>query len=108
MATIPKSIQEIINEYLNKIGRQIKLNKVILFGSYAKGEFNENSDIDLAVFSDDFIGMEPIERFRFLFLQATEYGVDFQALPFTTIELKDPEGLVAEILQTGIEVAASE
>ena len=105
MASIPQSIQEIISDYLQRVGDQIKINKVILFGSYAKGQFSSDSDIDLAVFSDDFIGMEPIERFRLLFLQAADYGLDLQPLAFTISDLIEPAGIVAEILDTGQEIA---
>ncbi|WP_427846385.1 nucleotidyltransferase domain-containing protein [Desulfosporosinus hippei] len=45
---------------MQRVGDQIKIDKAILFGSHAKGQFSSDSDIDLAVFSDDFIGMEPI------------------------------------------------
>jgi len=105
MASVPQPIQEIISDYLQKIGDQIKINKVILFGSYAKGQFSSESDIDLAVFSDDFIGMEPIDRFRLLFLQAADYGLDLQPLAFTISDLTEPAGIVAEILNTGQEIA---
>jgi len=105
MASIPQPIQEIISDYLQKVSDQIIINKVILFGSYAKGQFSSDSDIDLAVFSDDFIGMEPIERFRFLFLQAADYGLDLQPLAFTISDLSEPAGIVAEILRTGQEIA---
>ncbi|MDA8227493.1 MAG: nucleotidyltransferase domain-containing protein [Desulfitobacterium hafniense] len=107
MATVPQSIQEVIVDYLNRVGNQIKIQKAILFGSYARQQFNSESDIDLAVFSDDFIGMEPIDRFRLLFLTATDYGVDLQPLAFTTNDLLEPDGLVKEIINTGVEIAIS-
>lgn len=105
MASVPQPVQKIISDYLQKVGGQIKIDKVILFGSYAKGQFSSDSDIDLAVFSDDFIGMEPIERFRFLFLEAADYGLDLQPLAFTVSDLNEPAGIVAEILNTGQEIA---
>ncbi len=105
MASVPQQIQEIISDYIIRVGGQIKINKVILFGSYAKGQFSSDSDIDLAVFSDDFIGMEPIERFRFLFLEAADYRLDLQPLAFTISDLTEPAGIVAEILNTGQEIA---
>ncbi|OLN32089.1 nucleotidyltransferase domain-containing protein [Desulfosporosinus metallidurans] len=105
MASVPQPIQNMIADYLQRVGNQIKINKVILFGSYANGQFTSNSDIDLAVFSDDFLGMEPIERFRFLFLQAADYELDLQPLAFTISDLSEPAGIVAEILNTGLEIA---
>lgn len=37
MDRIPKSIQSIIEDYILKLSKQINIDKVILFGSYAKG-----------------------------------------------------------------------
>lgn len=105
MAAVPQSIQVLIADYLKKLGNQIKIQKAILFGSYAKQQFNSESDIDLAVFSDDFIGMEPIDRFRLLFLMTIDYGVDLQPLAFTTNDLLEPDGIVKEIIDTGVEIA---
>lgn len=49
--------------------------------------------------------MEPIERFRFLFLEAADFGIDLQPLAFTISDLTEPAGIVAEILNTGQEIA---
>lgn len=107
MGTIPKSIQEIIDDYVRKIGDQIPIEKAILFGSYAKGTYTADSDIDLAIFSDYFSQMDRIEGFRFLFLQVMDYDVDLQPLPFTTQELREPEGIIEEIIRTGIEICTN-
>lgn len=107
MATVPQSVQEVIGDYLKKVGNQIKIQKAILFGSYAREQFNSESDIDLAVFSDDIIGMESIDRFRLLFLAATDYSVDLQPLAFTANDLLEPAGLVEEIINSGVEIAIS-
>ncbi|MDO8550487.1 MAG: nucleotidyltransferase domain-containing protein, partial [Ignavibacteria bacterium] len=40
-------IKEFKKELKNLYGEKFK--KIILFGSYAKGKFNENSDIDLVI-----------------------------------------------------------
>ncbi len=40
----------------------IRVSRLILFGSYATGETKEGSDIDVAVISDDFKGMNLLQR----------------------------------------------
>ncbi len=51
---IKKSIKEIINQ-----DDYYKISKVILFGSYARGEAESNSDIDLVVYDSPlFKGMK--------------------------------------------------
>jgi len=47
MDEIQKIIKEFKKELKNLYGEKFK--KIILFGSYAIGKFNENSDIDLVI-----------------------------------------------------------
>lgn len=52
------SVEE-IKKILEKSLKNTKVNRAILFGSYAKGEANENSDIDLLVDSNGaIVGIE--------------------------------------------------
>lgn len=43
-----------INKYIEKVSEYYKVETVILFGTYAKGTENEDSDIDIAIISSDF------------------------------------------------------
>jgi len=48
-------IGAIANAYLQELSKlEIKTNQVILYGSFAKGNFREDSDIDLLIVSDSF------------------------------------------------------
>ena len=58
MKKIPENINKVISEFIteinNKFGDRIK--KIILYGSYARGDFNTTSDIDIMIltnFTDD-------------------------------------------------------
>ena len=51
MARIPRPIQNTIEHYVRKIGKQLPIKKAVLFGSYAKGNYDKDSDIDIAIFS---------------------------------------------------------
>jgi len=104
MVAIPREIRQIVQDYVIKLAKQIPIKKAILFGSYARGTYDKDSDIDIAIFSDYFKGMERIDSFRLLFLQAMDYNIDLQPQSFTDEDLKYPEGLVKEIIRTGIEV----
>lgn len=48
-------IKPIVIEEICEIARKYKVKKVILFGSRARGNFKEKSDIDLAVQGGDFV-----------------------------------------------------
>ncbi len=50
----PKLNQEIdhIKNLINKLKEKNNISSVILFGSYARGDINENSDVDLLIVGD--------------------------------------------------------
>jgi len=48
-----KITPELIDYIIKKIVREIQPEKIILFGSYARGEFNRASDLDLLIVKDD-------------------------------------------------------
>ncbi len=104
MARIPESIQKIIEHYVQKIGNQIPIEKAILFGSYAKENYDEGSDIDIAIFSRYFANLEGLEAFKFLFMQTLDYNIDLQPLAFTVDDYEKPVGIIEEIIRTGIEI----
>jgi predicted nucleotidyltransferase len=57
---------EIVNQISPLAGKlrqhNIRVNKVVLFGSYAKGTAREDSNIDVAIISDDFEGVRFLDR----------------------------------------------
>lgn len=58
-----KEVYSIIAQYRQKLEASgIKVNKIILYGSYASGRAGEDSDMDLLVISDDFGNMDLWER----------------------------------------------
>ena len=54
MANIPKDIKNIIEDFTNKVSTLLgsHLRKIILYGSYARGDFNKDSDIDIMILTD--------------------------------------------------------
>ncbi len=104
MANIPKNILEIIIKYIQELSKEISIDKVIIFGSYAKNNYNEDSDIDIAIFSKDFKNSSIIEDMSFLLIKTSGLGIDLQPQPFTLDDYSNPDGLVKEILDTGIEL----
>lgn len=47
-----KITPELINYIVEKIIREIQPEKIILFGSYARGDFSQDSDIDIFIIKD--------------------------------------------------------
>jgi len=104
MAKIPRSLREIINNYFRKISKDIKIEKVILFGSYTKGTIHQYSDVDLAVFSDNFKDGNRIENLKYLILKAMDFDLDLKPQLFIVDDYRNPEGFVEEIIRTDVEI----
>lgn len=105
MATIPSEIVEMIEKFIKLVEEDnIQIEKVILFGSYAKGNYTEDSDIDLAIISPDFKESEHIKNMSRLLLTASKLRADIQTIPYSVEEYNNPEGFIEEIINTGIEL----
>ena len=104
MVKIPSEIMELIQKYIDLIKRDVRIEKVILFGSYAKGTFQKGSDIDLAIISPDFKEEECIENMTTLLCIANVIKADIQSVPFSIAEYNEPKGIMEEILRTGVEL----
>ena len=50
----PMRINEIIEEFTTKVNELLgnRVKKIILYGSYARGDFDESSDIDIMILTD--------------------------------------------------------
>lgn len=104
MVVIPPKVVEVIKLFLSKISSEIPVKKAVLFGSFAKGTYDEESDIDLAIFSDYFENTMRVEGTTYLLVQAQEFDLDLEPVAFTEKEYYDRLGIVDEILKTGIDV----
>lgn len=81
--------------------------KVILYGSRAKGQTEEYSDIDVVVISQDFAHMNLRERLELLGMAAARIMEPIQALGYTREEFETlGEGSFVgdEVKRVGIEV----
>ena len=54
MDKLPLNIQECINKFVSECNKILgnRLKKIILYGSYARGDYNNSSDIDILVLTD--------------------------------------------------------
>ena len=95
-----------LKTFLGKLNKDIKIQKVILFGSRARGNFNEDSDIDLIIVSDDFQDMNFFERVKKMYdYWEIDYPVDF--ICYTSGEfdkLKKRVSIVTQAIKEGIEI----
>jgi len=64
MSNVPKNIEKAINEFLTRINELLenKIKKIILYGSYARGDYNSYSDVDIMILTN--LDDEEIEEYR--------------------------------------------
>ncbi|TVL99079.1 MAG: nucleotidyltransferase [Candidatus Brocadia sp. WS118] len=94
-------IYQIIQEYITILKKHhIKIWRVYLYGSYAKGTYTRESDIDLAVFleKDDLDGFEDDAQ-----LMKLRRNVDLrlEPHPFAKSDFDETNPYIKEIIKTG-------
>ncbi len=65
----------------------IRVKRVLLFGSYARGDYAESSDIDLIIVSDDWANTCLNERLSILY-RIWDKPLDATFIPLTSEELE--------------------
>jgi len=87
-----------VKEFANVVKKDFPVRQIILFGSYARGNAHEDSDIDVAVvlksIDDDFL----VSAAR---LYRLKRGIDSRIEPVLFEEGKDQSGFLADIMRTG-------
>ena len=93
------TVIELARKFKNKIQHLLPFKMLILYGSYAKGTANENSDIDLAVIVDN-IEENYIETSAKMYKYVWE--IDSRLEPVILSLENDKSGFVESILKYGI------
>lgn len=89
---------------IEKISEYYKIDAIILFGSYAKGTENADSDIDIAIISSDFSDI--IDDGAKLIELTWKIATRIEPHPISTEDFEKVSNLFAkEVIDTGIKVA---
>lgn len=104
MADIPQDIINAVNRFRDAIKNDVKVKKVFIFGSYANGNYTDDSDIDVCVIAEgienNFLALWNIAP-RILLADSRIEPVVFSYNDY----LEDPSfGLLREIKEKGIEI----
>jgi len=93
-----KEINRKLKKYITLVRKDFSPKKIILFGSYARGNFTENSDIDIAIVVDeikgDFLDLE-FQLFKM------RRNIDDRIEPVLLEENNDRSGFLESILEYG-------
>jgi hypothetical protein len=92
-----------IEDFVRRLKRAIRIERVILFGSHAKGLAREWSDIDLAVVSPDFDSMSSWDRQDLIARSTLGRAYRIAPIGFSSSEYHSPahHSFLREIIQTG-------
>ncbi len=92
----------IANEYAIAVKTKFGISKVFLFGSYAKGNYHDDSDIDIAVVLKDFKNLIEIQ----LDLMRLRRKIDsrIEPHPFREGDFNENNPIVNEIIKFGLEI----
>jgi predicted nucleotidyltransferase len=104
MAEIPAAARLIIDQFLAELAaNDITVEQAVLFGSYAKGTFDEWSDIDLALVSAAFEGerFRDREKIRRIKLKVSSL---LEPAPYKPEEFNAGNPFVKDIMETGIRI----
>lgn len=86
---VKKHVEVIVGEYIKALkNKNIRVEKAILFGSYAKGIAGKDSDIDIAIISPDF-GQDYVEEAVMLKEISEEIDLDISPRPYSLEEYKN-------------------
>lgn len=112
---IREDIIELLKWLSERIEKSIKLNSLILFGSYSRGEEKFESDLDLLIISEDFPNKftSRFDILRPFFKEAKNhpiykkikengYYLQFSPIPYKPNELKDTPPLLLDLVEDGL------
>ncbi|KPK83585.1 MAG: nucleotidyltransferase [Phycisphaerae bacterium SM23_33] len=83
------------------LARGVKASKIILYGSYAKGEHHEGSDIDLVVISNDFADKDYWHRIDVLSDAIYELWEPIEAVAMTPEEWERGDSMIVQLAKDG-------
>ncbi len=96
----------LVQKFKKNINRSVKVDKLILFGSRAKGSFSRYSDFDLLIVSPDFKGVPWYKRpTKFYLMWKEDYPLEI--LCYTPEEIRkrmEKINIVSEAFKKGIEI----
>lgn len=96
-----EEIEEIAKDFARLVQKEVDVKSIYLFGSYARGNFSEDSDIDIAVIGDDFTG-DPIEDTMILMRIRRKVDTRIEPRAFMTSDFNKYNPISKEIMETGI------
>lgn len=98
-----REIAAAIKDFLG--GRNIAVNKIVAFGSYVKGGYTKDSDIDIAIISQDFEGKDIFQKAEMLkgleWYLVEKFMLPFDIIPISLRDWDASSSLIVEYVKEG-------
>ena len=99
------NVTGIVHQYAELVNAAFAPEKMLLFGSYAKGNYTDDSDIDIAVVLKDFENAIDVQ-FELMKLRR-KIDSRIEPHPFREQDFEQSNPLASEILKYGQEILSS-
>ena len=100
-----EAVKHLVESYACDVCDVLPVERVVLFGSYAKGVATEQSDIDICFFLSSFGDKRRVDIIKDLLGLMRNYrGIYFEPTVFPSAEIHNDNPFVKEILRTGMDV----
>lgn len=104
MAAVTDEAVGVLENFLRNVSDiDIKIERAILFGSYARGNAGKWSDIDIAIVSSDFSGIPFYDR-EMLIPVLLKVDTRIELHPFRPEDFNENNEFVREIIKNGLEL----
>ena len=104
MAEIPDRVRRIIERYIAALQQNnVPISQAVLFGSYAQGNYQEWSDIDIALVSNIFEGKRFDDRGKIRRINLS-VSSDLEILPYRPEDFTPDDPFVKNIMETGVRI----
>ncbi len=105
MAYSKEELISLIKKFAKEVAQIVRTDRILLFGSYARGTPQEYSDIDIAVISPDIQDKNYFELKNKIFKKAIEVDSHIEPVCFSKEEFdNDWLPIIPEIKRKGIEI----
>jgi len=102
------AVLKIIAQFKDALEKKgIKIERIVLFGSYAAGRQRAGSDIDLVIISNDFSAMGYWQRIDLLSDAIYEVFKPIEAVAMTGAEWENGDSFIADFARNGEVVFAA-
>jgi predicted nucleotidyltransferase len=106
MALDYEAVNDIISQYIADVEERMPIDKVYLYGSFARQDAGWDSDVDLCFFSKDFRNETILNTLNTLWEIKRKYNdkICLEPNAFPASELTNDNPFVKEVLRTGKEI----